>query len=94
VDGSDRYLTAEENGGTHVSTQPKIDSFNRQTWRKDQSASPNKISLGKSGRFLQIDFDGAIIIEPDPDGPRGFDVELAKEENLGQGSEWTPPVSN
>jgi hypothetical protein len=92
VNGTDRYLTAEVNGGTHVFAQPKIDDFDRQTWRNDQSASPNKISLGESGSFLQVDFDGLIIIEPDLDGPQGFDVELAKEQNLGQGSEWTPLV--
>jgi hypothetical protein len=92
--GIDRYLTAEGNGGTHVFTRPKDSNFTRQTWRGDQSSTTNRISLGKSGRFLQADVDGQILIQPDGDGtPRGFNVELVKEENFGNGSTWTPPLT-
>jgi hypothetical protein len=97
VDGIKRYLTAEANGGTHVFTFPKNPGFNGQTWRTDQFNTNNFISLGKSGRFLQADVAGLIVIQPDgspvnSDAPRGFNVELVRKENIGTGSAWTPLV--
>jgi hypothetical protein len=94
IGGVNHYLTAEANYGTHVFVAPKSPSFNRQIWRKDQGSTTNLISLAKSGRFLQADVDGLILIQPDfPSGPRGFDVELVKGANLGNGSHWTPGLA-
>jgi hypothetical protein len=94
MDGVDRYLTAEGDSGFHVFTAPRDPNFNRQTWRSDQGNTTNLISLGTSGRFLQADVDGQIVIQPDGDGtPRGFDVELVRVENFGSGSAWTPSLA-
>lgn len=97
IGGIERYLTAEANGGTHLFTLPKNPGFNRQIWRSDQGFTTNLISLGKSGRFIQADVEGLIVIQPDfaadPNAPRGFDVELVRLENLGNGSSWTPTLT-
>jgi hypothetical protein len=90
LDGVERYLTGEDQGGFHVFTAPQDPDFDRQTWRRDQGPVDGLISLGKSGRFLQADSDGDLFIEPDDGGLRGYNVELARLENLTGLSTWGP----
>jgi hypothetical protein len=92
VDGTERYLTGEANGGFHVYALPQEPDFERQTWRRDQGAvgGLGLISLGKR-QILSADCGDSVAIEPDAVGPRGFKVELVRFENRGACAGWGPP---
>jgi hypothetical protein len=91
VDGTERFLTGQSNGGSHLYALPQDPDFENQTWRRDQGPVSGLISMGLSGRFLKGDCGDSVAIEPDNGGPRGFDVELVRIENFGACSAWGPP---
>jgi hypothetical protein len=88
VDGTERFLTGQANGGPHLYALPQDPDFEFQTWRRDQGPAGfvDTISMGLSGRFLQGDCGDSLAIEVDNNG--GFDVDLVRSENLGRCSGW------